>query len=422
MNKIELNANGNVLFASGMGGTARYDRQTEDQFVLSAKKDAPRTIQVKSSKFDPYPLIVQEASDNHMLCLDNVLTPTARIEEGTKEEGEVKHDFKHFRHSLDDSYMLWRSGGDALKIYDVTKNKVDETIVNFWRYQSEKTRPIGAIASADAYRILGISMLDSKQTVLHYYERNDQNITLISEQDRRVLEPLLHSINSAEVSSNGQFAYLGGLSMKDKSTVVPTLYVCEFNKGFRIRAKEILDEPSSKQPMVMSRFPSYEVLAIGLYQTMVLVEFDETTSKIVKLARIPNLHADYIVDISIKSEKIYTKGLNENFVKVTYFGSKIDQSILMNPALTSALTSALQTSPLAETSKLPDSLPPEGVRYRQSTMSRIPVNSECVFEKIALSKTARAIYIGGGSGVDMLRFNDQSQQYVHTPVQVAGSD
>lgn len=425
MNKIETNENGNVLFTSGMGGTARYERVAEDNYVMSAKKDAPRMVQVKSSRFDPYPLIVQEATENHMLCLDKLLVPLGRVEEGTKEEGDgmflfilVKHDLKDFRHSLDDSYMLWRSGDSNLKIYDVVKNKTDETIKEFWKYQNETTKPIAAIASADAYRVLGVSISETKATILHYYERQDQNITIMSEVDRKVLEPLLVSLNSAEVSSNGNFAYLGGLSMKDQTTKVPTLYVCEFNRGFKIRAKEILDEPNSKQPIVMRRFPSYEILAIGLYQTLILVEFDENTNKVQKLARIPNYHSDYIAGMAIKGEKIFTKSLGEKFVKVMYFGSKMDQSVLMNPALTSALNSALNPSPIAETSRLPENLPPETIRYRQSQQSRIPINTECVFEKIALSKTARAIYVGGSSGVDMLKFNDQSQQFVHTPIPV----
>ena len=86
MNKIDTNENGNILYVGGLGGTARYERQTEDNFFLAAKKDAPRIVQIKSSKYDPYPLIAQTAAENHMVCLDKVLTPTARIEEGTKEE------------------------------------------------------------------------------------------------------------------------------------------------------------------------------------------------------------------------------------------------------------------------------------------------------------------------------------------------
>lgn len=316
--------------------------------------------------------------------------------------------------------MLWRSGGTALKIYDIVKNRVDETIPFFWKYQGEITKPIAAISSSDAYRILGIGLTASTKTsVLHYYERNDQKIEILSEIERRVLEPLAASINCAEVSGNGQFAYLGGTANNEKSVRMATLYACEFNKGFRVRAKETLDDETSKTPIVMKRIPSYEILAIGLFQKMILVEFDENTNKFIKLAKIPNLHQDYILDIAIKGEKIFSKGMKEKFVKVTQFGSKLDQSILMNPAFTSALNSTLQASPLAETSKLPDNLPAESVRYKQSTTQRIPVFSECVFEKIALSKTARAIYIGGGNGMDMLRYNDQSQQYVYTPVDVA---
>lgn len=87
MNKIDLSANGNTLFTSGAGGTARYESQG-DKFALAAKKDAPRMVQIKASKVGDQHLIAQEASDNHILVLDRLLVPTGRVENGTKEEGD----------------------------------------------------------------------------------------------------------------------------------------------------------------------------------------------------------------------------------------------------------------------------------------------------------------------------------------------
>lgn len=86
--------------------------------------------------------------------------------------------------------MLWRSGGANLIIYDVYENSTDEIITNFWLYQQEVVKPISAIASADANRILGISISNGKSGIIHYYERNDQKSVIVSEVDRRVIDPL----------------------------------------------------------------------------------------------------------------------------------------------------------------------------------------------------------------------------------------
>jgi hypothetical protein len=91
MNKIDLSSNGNTLFTSGTGGTARYESQG-DKFALAAKKDAPRMVQIKASKVGDQYLIAQDASNNHMLVLDKLLVPAGTVENGTteKEDGRTR--------------------------------------------------------------------------------------------------------------------------------------------------------------------------------------------------------------------------------------------------------------------------------------------------------------------------------------------
>lgn len=212
-------------------------------------------------------------------------------------------------------------------------------------------------------------------------------------------------------------AYLAGTSSNDQKIRLPTIWACDFNSGFSVRAKDFIGDEAEKTPVVMKRIPSYEILVIGCFKNLILMEYDITNQKFIKLAKVPNLHSDYIVDIAIKGEKIYSKGIKEKFVKITEFGPKVTQSLLANPMFTSVLQSQLQ-SPIAATSQLPSNLPDERIRYRQSQISRIPVNTAQSLEKIALSKTARMIYVGGGAGINMLKYNDQSQQYQLIPNQV----
>lgn len=76
-------------------------------------------------------------------------------------------------------------------IYDVYEHSTDEVIPNFWMFHEEITKPISAIATANAYRILGISIsAANKSSVVHYYERNDQKSVVMSELDRRAIDPL----------------------------------------------------------------------------------------------------------------------------------------------------------------------------------------------------------------------------------------
>jgi hypothetical protein len=314
--------------------------------------------------------------------------------------------------------MLWRCGLGDLKIYDVFKDKTDETVKNFWMHKGEVGKPVAAVSTADAYKIFGVSLLKDQTTAVHYYERNDQDVSVVSAICNQSIKSPLTVITSLEISANGQAVYLGGLSAPDQKTKIPVMVVCQFNRGFGTLATHLFDDASLKQPIVMQRFPSYEILAIGFFKTMMIVEYDEAKKTITPLAKIPNLHTDFIVDIAIQGEKIFSKGINEKFFKVTKFGERIDQSMILNPEFGSTLNSVIAGQPLAETSRLPDNYPPDAIRYRQSIASRIPVNSECVFEKLALSKTARAIYVGGSSGVEMLRLNDQNMQFYHTPIPV----
>lgn len=86
--------------------------------------------------------------------------------------------------------MLWRSGGSNLIVYDLFEQESEEVVPEFWKYQGEVTTPISAIASSDANRILGIGMDKNKSSVVHYYERNDQQVTLMSELERKAVDAL----------------------------------------------------------------------------------------------------------------------------------------------------------------------------------------------------------------------------------------
>lgn len=155
---------------------------------------APKTVQIKCDKKVPEKLLLQEASTNHLGVFDENLTYIKSDKSGTFEPGDVKQEFKHFRHSHDDSYMLWRSGGNDMTIYDVHEEKVDEVVRDFWAHKSgpEPTKPIAAVSAPDANRIVGISVPGKGKSLVHYYERpsdKPEEVYLNAFEEKQVLEP-----------------------------------------------------------------------------------------------------------------------------------------------------------------------------------------------------------------------------------------
>lgn len=85
---------------------------------------------------------------------------------------QAKLEFKSFNHSLDRCFQLVRAGSSNLYLIDNLNFKLEEKISGFWLYEGNPTKPIGAAASLDADTIVGISQLEEKKYVFHYYNSN----------------------------------------------------------------------------------------------------------------------------------------------------------------------------------------------------------------------------------------------------------
>lgn len=80
-------------------------------------------------------------------------------------------------------------------IFDLFEQDSDEIVENFWLKDDQVTKPIAAIATSDAYRIIGVSLDDKNATTIHYYERKDQDIKLKTAPEKLIF------------GQNGKFAF-----------------------------------------------------------------------------------------------------------------------------------------------------------------------------------------------------------------------
>lgn len=336
------------------------------------------------TKAVPEHVWLQVANTNNLVVMDNMLNQKDAIQTGTNEPGDVKQEYKHFRHSLDESYMLWRSGEADLKIVDLQKSLVSETVANFWKSKDLVGKPIGAVATGDANRVLGISIMQKDETYISYYERTGPNFELIGSTDKQLIEPSCASLNSLEVSIDGAVVFLGGTSIFNGAKCI-TFYARHFNKSFSEIDKLVLQDTELTLPIVMKRIPGYDLIVVGCLKHLLVLEYNQRKLKVV--ARMENVHTDFCVDIAVRGSTIYSKGIKEGMVKVINFDSK------------------------------PNAIPPImqstiGTKYPEFVPNKILFDVDGVLEKVTLNTNGTLIYTGGGQALNLLKYDDFRKQYL----------
>ena len=140
-------------------------------------KEHPGGIMLKRNKHSQ--ILFQQPETNDIICL-NEHDYESFSSPGRQERGPIYEDFNHYRHSLDDRYILWRNGDRDLDIYDCEDKKVNESISNFWTHEGINCQPISAISNREVSKILGLSQLDPNTQILQFYTKNQYNRTSVS--------------------------------------------------------------------------------------------------------------------------------------------------------------------------------------------------------------------------------------------------
>lgn len=119
-------------------------------------------------------MLVQQPEANDIKVLDEQDFIKGKST-GRREPGPINEDYHHYRHSLDDRYILWRNGDRDLDIYDCEQLRVDETVPNFWTYNGIGCEPICAVSNREVSKILGLSQMKDATQIFHYYSKDQNN-------------------------------------------------------------------------------------------------------------------------------------------------------------------------------------------------------------------------------------------------------
>ena len=212
-----------------------------------------------------------------------------------------------------------------------------------------------------------------------------------------------------EVASNGSIVFVAGV-ISEPSPAGPVqkivLYALSFDASLRVIDRLVLPDQGIGSPVMMKRFPGYDIFAVGFYKLIVIAGFE--AGKLKRYARIEDVHTDYISDFVVKKDTLYSKGIKENKVKVLKFGQ-------MNISAFQASTFPATTNQAQPLNQTPSTLTTSTIvpsKYQQHKLNRIEFGISGILEKVSLSKTGKLIYAGGSSGMNLLKFDDQSQKYL----------
>lgn len=376
--KLELNNQGDALYLSGGQGVTKMAVNGDKLSVVpqNQKRVDQKGISLKKNLKDN--MLVHLANSNDISIMNDDLQEKGRTN-GNKEDGQINENYNHYRHSLDDRYILWRNGHNDLSVYDCEALKNDEVIKNFWDYKAKSTAPVAAISNREVSKILALSQLDPNTQVIHYLEKDEKLKNHKSEFLMRDIFPRMRKLTTMEVNSDGTTAYIAGQEESNSGPDRLKVMAVSFDRNLRILSDLELNSMDYQRINRMKRVKGEETLVLGCNKHFSLLDVENRNMK--EVANIPDVHSGDILDFELRDKYLYSKGSNESDVKVTTFGVKKEVIVPVDPP------------------KRPGS--PKPIVFKQSkyeSFKRTKIDCPFItdpFEKLCVSGKGNRLYAGG---------------------------
>ena len=215
----------------------------------------------------------------------------------------------------------------------------------------------------------------------------------------------MHKITCMEISGDNHTVYLAGIGAINGSPTKATFKCIPLDNFSDSRPNVQIQEAASISmvdvnygtPRCISRIKGSEYLLLGCDMHIAILDYDYKTRTITKLNTLFNLHETKICSIICSGSYLFTKGHNEQLLKVTKFGSDrpVDMekhfqpsNLFFNPSANINHTDVQYIDPNSE--------------YKIFASNRIQVGHKNL-EKVVTSKNGERLYVGG-SGLHLFKF------------------
>lgn len=380
--KLELSHNKEALYLGGLNGLTKmnHSKGTLSQ-VQSIKSDRPTVSMKRNSKNH---LLLQQPQKNDLYAIDSQNLERERTP-GRLDTVAGNEAFRHFRHSLDDKYILWRNGNKDLDVYDCETMETDETISDFWVHEGKSSVPVCGVSNREVSKILGLGNKDLNTQTLHYLEKdsdgkNHQQNFLVKD-----LFPKMSSFSTMEINQKGDRVYLAGIEPTPRGDK-PKLISVSFDKQLKLQNSMPLTSEDYKRVNRIRRVKGEDVLVLGCDKHFSVVEDQQNQLK--EIGPVKDIHSGPILDFEMHDKFLFSRGDKESDVKVTTFGIEKKPPEIIAPveAKPPEILAPIESKPVVY----------ETTKYEKFVRFKIDCSfiTES-FEKIAVGAKGNQIYAGG---------------------------
>ena len=264
-------------------------------------------------------VILQKPFTNDLTL--NTIDKLGTLTEVKKLKGNIEPekqdlDFSSFRHSKDDSFLLWRAGCGDLRIVDTQKFEVVESLPSFFEYKSKEGKPLSVCSDSVAERIVALSRQGGSpgSTILHYYENSNRLQTQYKRPINEIIDDL-YSATCIEISRDQDLVFVGGMEDTCGKPGDPLLVCCHLSDRLPYVSSTSIDFIGVGEPSKIKRVLGTNVFVISCGRSVLVFEFYRY--KFLKLALLSDLHDNPICDFCLKGENLYSKAIEEGILKVT---------------------------------------------------------------------------------------------------------
>lgn len=235
----------------------------------------------------------------------------------------LKETFHHYRHSLDNYFMLWKSGQNSLSVIDLETRERRELISQFWTFQGRPSMPISAAADRTAERIIASSQADLDLYLIHYYEDSKLQKSSFCAPISSVLPfckvflTLVVRANDLEISFDEQNVLICGIHSRGVFKGKAMVAACSFDENLTKLAEITLKDGSYGKPNRIRRIRGSEALLVALDRFVVILEYKNET--FYHLGIVSSGHETQISDLVMFGDRVLSKGEGEDFLLVTKF-------------------------------------------------------------------------------------------------------
>lgn len=97
---------------------------------------------------------------------------------------------------------------------------------------------------------------------------------------------------------------------------------CQIGNGLKLMTLIDIGDNKYGRPFKIKRFSGQDIFAVGCAKHIVILKY--ANNRLLILKSYLDVHADFICDLCVVKNMIFSKGRGESFVRVTYFGDQFD--------------------------------------------------------------------------------------------------